>query len=140
MTVRMYHPDIESLAEAADDDQFRLVWEPRGWRRAPTELVEVNETLGTNVVDLRTVDPAQLRHVAAARGVDPTGLTHEQLARRLSGDVDLTSASESTATSGSAPVAASPTTSVSTAPGSNVAPTTGGTTGGTTPKISTEEA
>lgn len=87
--MRMYHPDIETLAEAADETQFKTVWEPRGWRRAPTELVEVNEMLGTNVVDLSTVDPVQLRHVAAARGVDSTDLTHVELARRLSGDLDL---------------------------------------------------
>ena len=33
MTVAMQHPDIEVMATAVDEDQYLMVWRPRGWER-----------------------------------------------------------------------------------------------------------
>jgi hypothetical protein len=62
--------DIEVLGEAVDDHQFRTVWEPRGWERAPAEVAMVAESTGQPVTDLVALTKAELHEIAATHDID----------------------------------------------------------------------
>lgn len=62
----MRHPDVDVLGEAASEEQFKQVWEPRGWEAAPPEVVAVDEVAPEPVTDLTALTVAELREHAAA--------------------------------------------------------------------------
>lgn len=76
MTVAMQHEGIEAMAFALDEDQFLLVWRPRGWERLPEveafASVQVGRLIHKAESDL-TID--ELITLGAVRGGEEVART-----------------------------------------------------------------
>lgn len=73
MPLRMRHPDIEVLGEAVSEDQFRTVWEPRGWQLVPAELILAADHFGRSVGSLDDLGKDELLELAAVNRVELKG-------------------------------------------------------------------
>lgn len=84
MPLKMRHPDIETLGEAASEDQFLAVWAPRGWELVPAEVILAAEHFSRNIADLEDLTVDELRELAGGARLEvPAKATKPQLVKLI---------------------------------------------------------
>lgn len=84
MPLKMRHPDIATLAEAASEDQFHAVWAPRGWELVPAEVILAADHFSRNIANLEDLTVDELRELAGAARIEaPSKATKPQLVKLI---------------------------------------------------------
>lgn len=66
--IAMQHPDVETLAHAVDEEQFLVVWRPRGWDRLDEAEAFASNEVGRLIRKVDDLTIEELLILGAMRG------------------------------------------------------------------------